>query len=209
MCGHFTPLTDFNDLLKRLVGQPCADGFTAPETVSPTLGAPIIIQNPESGSYERLPARFGLVPSWYRGSLKDWKASTFNARLENLAEKPVFKGSWRYRHALVPAECFFEWSGSKADRQKWRVKRADNLPLVFAGLWEESYLSEGELWSFALLTRTAGSDMAAIHDREPIALNPDQCEPWLRRQKVDLTVRVPFQLRLESPPLATEISLFE
>ena len=196
MCGQFDALAQLA-FLETLPGVKPAALPPLPRRVAPSAGAAIVIENPESRAFEILPARFGLVPSWYRGSLKDWKAATFNARVEEAAEKPAFKGAWRHRRALIPAEAFYEWSGPKTDRRRFRVTRGDAEPLMFAGLWEEACLAEGELWSFAVLTRPAGAGMAAIHDREPVVLPPESWTRWLRREAVDLTRPAPLRLHEE------------
>lgn len=185
MCGQFDSLAQLA-FLQDLLGVKPSALPVLPRRVAPSAGAAIVVENPESRAFEVMPARFGLVPAWYRGALKDWKAATFNARVEEANLKPAFKGAWRYRHALVPAEAFYEWSGPKTDRRRFRVTRADGQPLMLAGLWEEAYLSEGELWSFAVLTRPASGDMMRIHDREPVILSPQSWAAWLRREAVDL-----------------------
>ena len=211
MCGQFEARLYLNFLKNtlHLPDMPDQMEYGATAKVAPTDGAPIVIENPETGRLEVIPARFGLIPHWYSGSLKDWKASTFNARLDTVADKPVFKGAWKYRHALVPADCFHEWSGAKTARQKWRITRSDNQPLAFAGLWDCANLLEGEIWSFTLLTREAGPDMSVIHDREPVVLHPDQWESWLRRKPVDLAASVPLKRTTDSPaPVGISGELF-
>ena len=203
MCGQFDALK-YLSFLKTMLHMPdMPDVIEYGETmkIAPSLGTSIVIENPETGKFGLIPARFGLIPHWYKGSLKDWKATTFNARLDSADEKPVFKAAWRYRHALVPADCFYEWSGPKNAREKWRITRGDNQPLAFAGLWDCADLTEGTIWSFALLTRDAGADMSAIHDREPVVLHPDQWDAWLRRKPVDLTRREPLKMTAEREPI--------
>ena len=48
-------------------------------------------------------ARWGLIPGWHKDDLKDWRASTINARIEDAAKKPTFRGPWKYGRCLVPA----------------------------------------------------------------------------------------------------------
>ncbi|HTN40270.1 MAG TPA: SOS response-associated peptidase [Asticcacaulis sp.] len=215
MCGQFEARLYLNFLKNVLHLPDMPDQMEYGDTakVAPTDGAPIVIENPETGRLEVIPARFGLIPHWYSGSLKDWKASTFNARLDTVAEKPVFKGAWKYRHALVPADCFHEWSGAKIARhknarQKWRITRSDNQPLAFAGLWDCANLLEGEIWSFTLLTREAGPEMSAIHDREPVVLSPDQWDNWLRRKPADLAEGSPLKLTTEAIVTPAQAALF-
>jgi putative SOS response-associated peptidase YedK len=197
MCGQFDSLAQLA-FLQELLGVKPSIPPVLPRRVAPSAGAAIVVENPESRAFEVMSARFGLVPSWYRGALKDWKAATFNARVEDAHIKPAFKGAWRYRHALIPAEAFYEWSGPKTDRRRYRVTRADNSPLMLAGVWEEAYLAEGELWSFAVLTRPAGPDMTRIHDREPVILSPQSWAPWLRREAVDLGQSAPLGVSEET-----------
>ena len=201
MCGQFEALLYLTMLKNRLDGE-------AVETrkVVPGDAANILVHNNETGQIEAVEARFGLVPHWYRGAFRDFKGSTFNARLETVADKPAFKGPWRYRRAIVPAESFQEGSGPKAARQSWRIQRADGQPMGFAALWDEALLTEGELLSFTILTRPAGPDMAAIHEREPVILPVAQWNDWMLRRPVDLSQRTPLGLVNESP--AAQPSLF-
>ncbi|MEI9904119.1 MAG: SOS response-associated peptidase family protein [Asticcacaulis sp.] len=103
MCGQFEALLYLTMLKNRrnLDGAPVET-----RKVVPSLGAPVLVQNPDHGRIEAIEARFGLVPLWYRGALRDFKGATFNARLETAAEKPAFRGPWRYRRAIVPAVSF-------------------------------------------------------------------------------------------------------
>ena len=197
MCAYFKALLALAAL--KSYADRVADLAPGPDTVAPTDGAPILIQNPDTGALEIIPARFGLVPHWYVKSIRDWKASTFNARLDSVATKPVFHGAWKYRRCVVPAEAFFEWSGPKSDRQKWRITRGDNHPLGFAGIWDCANTLEGELWSSASPTRDAGPDMRGIHEREPVVLHPDHWRDWVRMRPVDLDTRTALKLASDNP----------
>lgn len=37
--------------------------------------------------------RWGLIPSWYKGSLEGYTIKTNNCRYENLLDKPTFRGA--------------------------------------------------------------------------------------------------------------------
>ncbi len=215
MCGQFEALLYLN-LLKRYVD--VGDLAAPPEpvepfVVKPTLGTPVVLIPPGAGAPgtgrpEVVPARFGLVPMWYKGLVKDFKATTFNARVEEAASKPAFKGPWRYWHCIVPAEAFYEWSGPKHSRTKWRITRGDNHPLAFAGLWDEAASGEGGITSFTILTRPAGTAMGAIHTREPVVLAPEQWVNWLQLKPVDLAAPAPLRLQAAEPEETGTLSLF-
>lgn len=205
MCGQFEAQIFANKLMDEMR----LEGPAETQIVKPTLGASCIIANPDHGGIEMATMRFGLVPLWYRKSIRDWTATTFNARIEEVASKATFKGAWRYRRCVVPAKAFFEWSGPKSDRVKWRITRADNQPLAFAGIWDQADVLEGEVFSFSLLTRAAGADMSAIHTREPVVIGPDHWEDWMRMRPVNLTASTPLRLtRIDEGKSGQTLSLF-
>ncbi len=199
MCGQFEASIRAKRLLGELDENQIIEALE-PDVVKPTLAAPILIANPDHGKPEVAPMRFGLVPHWYTKAFRDWKATTFNARVEEVDDKPAFKGAFRYRRAIVPAEAFYEWSGPKGARTKWRITRDDNEQLGFAAIWDEASCQEGSLFSFAILTRAAGEKMSPIHDREPIVLPRGTWSDWINLRPVDLTAPVPLRLtNLEAP----------
>ncbi len=200
MCGHFEArlyLQLLNLKRERDAGSP---QIVETQRIAPSLAAPILVHDSETRTSGVAQARFGLVPFWYRGSLRDWKASTFNARVEEASGKRTFQGPWKYRRCVVPADAFNEWSGPARDRRKWRITRADNQPLAFAGLWDEAQCADGDVTSFCILTRPAGDDMRDIHDREPVILEPDAWEGWMRTGRADLYKPAPLRLTEDVPP---------
>ena len=123
-----------------------------------------------------LHARWGLVPHWHRGTLKDWKAATINARIEEAAGKPSFRGPWRHGRCLIPAGGYYEWTGSRTPRQPHVFEPAGNEPVLwFAGLlslWQD-------LPTCAIVTRAANDCVEPLHDRMPVILDTEEREAWL------------------------------
>jgi len=62
--------------------------------VAPTQNASIV----GAGKRGRglVQARWGLVPQWWSKPLSGFRASTFNARSETAATKPMFRDAWRH-----------------------------------------------------------------------------------------------------------------
>ncbi len=76
---------------------------------------------------------WGLVPSWWKKPLKELPA-TFNARAETLAERPMFRGAFKYRRCIIPASGFYEWTGAKRAKTPHYFTSRDGRPLALAGI---------------------------------------------------------------------------
>ena len=95
-----------------------------------------VIRLDKDGKRELVPMRWGLVPAWWKKSLKEVPA-TFNARAESVADKPMFRNAFKERRCIMPASGFFEWTGEKGAKQPHLFTAADGSPLLaFAGLWD-------------------------------------------------------------------------
>lgn len=185
MCGRFIDpnLRNTETELSELKINPIPRRYN----VKPTQDI-LILAKPER---EPMMARWWLVPSWHKGDLKDWKATTFNARIEEAAKKPTFRAVWKHGRCLIPAGGYYEWTGEKGAKQPHFIRSAGNAEtLWFAGLasrWgprpsafpAEPESARGELLTCAILTRAANDDVRAVHHRMPVILNGDERDRWL------------------------------
>ena len=90
-----------------------------------------------------------------------------NTRSENL-DSPMWRESYAERRCLIPLLAFYEWSGAKGHKKTHRFISPDNETLWVAGLWEDA----PELGPcYSMLTTSANSLMAPIHNRMPAILN--------------------------------------
>ena len=122
-------------------------------------------------------ARWWFVPHWYKGTVSEWKQTTFNARIETAAELPTFRAAWSRERCAIPASGYFEWTGDKKNRLPWFITLETNSPAIFfAGL--NSKLRDGTR-TCTILTRSALPQIAHLHDRVPVILTPDQIGPWI------------------------------
>jgi putative SOS response-associated peptidase YedK len=142
MCGRFTQHYTWKDVhsFLSLFGDLGTPRNLQPRyNIAPTDFIDVVtsrIRDREIVGREIVPIRWGLIPTWWKKPRKDVPA-TFNARAETVAEKPMFRGAFKYRRCIIPASGFYEWTGGKGARQPHLFTAADGSPvLAFAGLWD-------------------------------------------------------------------------
>ena len=147
--------------------------------VAPTAKVPVIRRGAD-GQLEVSAARWGLIPHWWKQERPP--SLTFNARSEEAAGKPMWRGPMRSQRCLMPAGGWYEWQvipGMKS-KQPTFIHPIEGEVLAFAALWSNWHRSaEDTVLSCALLTKAAAPGIAHIHDRMPVVLRPQHCEEWL------------------------------
>jgi putative SOS response-associated peptidase YedK len=123
--------------------------------------------------------RWGLVPAWVEDP-RDFSLLV-NARAETAAERPAFNSALRYRRCLFPATGFYEWQrGSGGRKQPYWIRPRGEKLIALAGLWETwSDRNGGEVDTACILTTSANTTVAPIHDRMPVIIAPGDFDRWL------------------------------
>ena len=196
MCGRFVSpeeraLERAFDLGRRDNPNPFPRRFN----VCPTDTIPFLHLPSNTDRLQLATGRWGLVPHWWKEA-KPPKAS-FNARLEEAAEKPMWRDAFSRARCLIPAEGWYEWQAvERVDpstgeiqkaRQPYFVRAKDAEIFCFAGLaayWKDPRTGQA-LRSCAILTARAEGALAEIHDRMPVVLPPEAYTAWLHRKIVD------------------------
>lgn len=184
MCGRFA-LTATPDQTAAFLGLEGLEDFPARYNIAPTQPILMAMAAPPRAPGSNLPdrqavlVRWGLIPAW----VKDTRnfPLLFNARSEEAAEKASFRAAMRHRRALVPASGFYEWrkkAGGKG-QPYWIRPRHGGL-VAFAALMEP-YSEPGgaEIDTGAILTTAANADIAHLHERMPVVIEPRHFSRWL------------------------------
>lgn len=153
--------------------------------LAPTFNAapqsfqPVIRLNPETGEREIALMKWGLVPYWSK-TIK-LKYSTINADAGKLTTSSVWRGPFRHRRCLVPADWFYEWPVVDGAKQARAFSLRNSSPFAFAGIWDRWKDKDAGvvLESFAIVTVEPNEWMAKYHDRMGIILNPKDYSRWL------------------------------
>jgi putative SOS response-associated peptidase YedK len=179
MCGRFTQSLSWAQLrrLADLVGQP--RNLRPRYNIAPTTEIEVI--RAAGNGVELVPMRWGLIPSWWKKPLKELP-SNFNARVETVAEKPMFRAAFKSRRCIIPASGFYEWTGKPGDKTPHYFSASDGQPLALAGLWESwSDPESGEhILSAAIVVGPADAWMSPYHDRMPVMLEWSDALRWLQ-----------------------------
>jgi putative SOS response-associated peptidase YedK len=85
---------------------------------------------------------------------------------------------------------FFEFTGTKSPKTKWKFTKAGEDWFCFAGLWRPM-AAGGE--AFTLLTTEPSPDVAPVHDRQMVVLERADWSGWLEqtRNEADLPRTLP------------------
>lgn len=143
--------------------------------ICPTQVVPAVIER--EGKRQATLFQWGLVPHWAKDPSIGQKL--VNARGETLAEKPSFRGAYKYRRCIIPADGFYEWMGQKGAKRPFYIHRADGKTMAFAGLWEEWETPEAHLTTCTIVTTEANADVAPLHERMPVVLEGTDIDTWL------------------------------
>ncbi len=177
MCGRFLLTLDSHALRQAFPQFRFPPEHTPRYNIAPSQP---VLAVPNDGSGEGTFFRWGLIPSW----AKDPSIGNrlINARAETLAEKPAFRGAYKYRRCLILADGFYEWRKLPGRRAKipYLVRLKEGRPFAFAGLWEEWHAPDGSSVRTCVIITTRPNDLLApIHNRMPVILRPDAWAQWL------------------------------
>lgn len=174
MCNLFGSRAGWSEYVEAFeaLGTPLVDppAHAAPnleplDAVRPTDPAPIIRRTEGGVSLARL--RWGFVES---GGPKRPPLTNFRSEGRRFATDS---------RCLIPCSFFFEFTGAKSPKTRWRFERPGEDWFCFAGLWRSG--TEGD--RFTLLTCEPGPDVAPIHNRQPVVLAREDWRPWLNAER--------------------------
>lgn len=63
----------------------------------------------------------GLIPWFRKKTVKEWKPLTTNAGSETIETTASFKSAFTRRRCLIAVSSFYEWTGEKGKKTKWRA----------------------------------------------------------------------------------------
>jgi putative SOS response-associated peptidase YedK len=170
MCNDYGNYVDYADYLASFsqtripVKWPTAIPNLQPrDDIWPTDTAPVI-RRLEDGANEFTELRWGFPPA------RPKAPPVINFRSEG-RHFPVGR-------CLVPASFFYEFTGTKSPKTKWKFTKIGEDWFCFAGIWRPIPTGGG---AFTLLTTDPSEDVAPIHDRQMVILERSDWSAWLEQ----------------------------
>ncbi|MFB6245643.1 MAG: SOS response-associated peptidase [Candidatus Nanohaloarchaea archaeon] len=172
MCGRNSIGYKPSELAERYEAENQSN-FTRSYNIAPGNNQPIVSKN----SPETLrDARFGFIPEWAE-DIQEWEnRNVINARIETVDEKKLFKEAVNNRRCLIPSTGFYEWKGSRGNKQPFHITWKNEKVMSFAGIY--STYDNGS-YSFAILTQKPNEKVGKLHDRMPVILTEREELGWL------------------------------
>ena len=159
--AYSTYVEEFSHLRLPLILPTAPPNLEPRDDIWPTEVAPIVRRHGEDVELAQL--RWGFLP----GRAKAPPVINFRSEGRRFSSG----------RCLVPASHFFEFTGTKSPKSKWRFTKAGEDWFCFAGLWRPA---QGEVpESFTLLTTEPGPDIAPIHNRQVVVLERTDWKAWL------------------------------
>ena len=145
--------------------------------IAPTTKVPVVLRINNQNHVRYM--HWGLIPFW----AKDPKIGSrlINARVETITEKPSFRNAFKKQRCLILANGYYEWQGTKGNKQPYFITTTKEKPFGFAGLWDtwKDKTDGTTIQSCTIITTSACQQIAHLHHRMPIILDTEFHERWL------------------------------
>jgi len=177
MCGRFTLTVDPTELQDTFANFIFPSKFAPRFNIAPSQP---VLAIPNDGANTADFFVWGLIPMWAKDP--SIGSRLINARGETVAEKPSFRGSFKYKRCLILADGFYEWKTNPGKKTKipYFIHMQDRKPFAFAGLWDSWESADGSSIKTCTIITTEPNDlMATIHNRMPVILHPRDYANWL------------------------------
>ena len=176
MCGRFELKTSFVKLPKVLQ-QDYPSGLEIkykPQDLIRPNDPVLVIKN--EGKMKTTFMSWGFISPWTKDPFDKERPRPFNARLETVAEKKLFSGSWKYKRCLIPSSGFFE--------KRFRIRKENYETFWLGGIWSKWSSPNGaEIESCCVLTTEPNDLIKSLHHRMPVVVPNGFEEKWTEQVK--------------------------
>ncbi|MEM7525255.1 MAG: SOS response-associated peptidase, partial [Pseudomonadota bacterium] len=171
-----TPLADVAALFSADIGDLADPGPRLDAAPGEAVAA--IIRDEDASVRRMREMRWGMIPMGRKNARgRPVMETIVNARSETLFAKSAFDG---VRRCILPVGGWYEWTGAKRRKTRWKISAKDASLLAFAAIWDVWRApGGGEVASLATVTVAPNDDLEEIHHRMPAILPPSAWPLWL------------------------------
>lgn len=117
-----------------------------------------------------------IITDGYQGMIKEWgylvhNKRIFNARIESVLDKKLFREDAINRRCIIPVRGFYEW-----DEHHVKYRFFNHKIIYLAGIYHNH--------CFTILTKEADEIMKGIHTRMPVIVAKEDINLWLKEGRV-------------------------
>lgn len=163
--------------------------YDASYNLSPGRFTPVVYQQKHKNNNTSQPSprcihtmAWGLIPSVSKNKPDHYKM--FNARSEELADKPSFRPLIPQNRCIVYLNGFYEWIKEHGNQKKqpYYIYLKNDKPMAIAALYDAwKQPNDGTLlFTFTILTTSSSEKLSWLHDRMPVILEDERSQDvWL------------------------------
>lgn len=111
---------------------------------------------------------------WQKWGVRHGNAFLINARSESIHERVAFRDAFHATRCIVPASGFYEWTGKRKEKQKYKITTRETGPIYMAGLF-----IPGAIDRYVIITTESTGDMRFVHHRSPVLLSQNESIDYL------------------------------
>ncbi|CCH59723.1 hypothetical protein TBLA_0B09080 [Henningerozyma blattae CBS 6284] len=128
--------------------------------------------------------KWGLIPYWSKDPSNFKSYSTFNARVESLLESKMWSQCCKKKRCVIPISGYYEWKTANKTKTPFYITNTGKNLLFLAGMYD--YIEDLHLYTFTIVTSKAPKELAWLHERMPVILEPntEEWNTWLDKKKI-------------------------
>ena len=207
MCGRITQ-TVKPETLAEEYGVEVPPGLDLTSHYNGAPGQRFVAVRAKAKGRELNELQWGDIPPWARN--QPGARRLINARSETVHEKPSFQDAFRQRRCVIPVNGWFEWRPENGQKKPYWLRPEGSELFSLAGIWESGGTSTGAIGTFVILTTQAAPGIADIHHRQPLILEGEALEAWLKpgwtSDKLLGMVRTGGERSYERRPVSREVN---
>ena len=172
MCGRNTLFS----ATKKIIDELKIEKWSNSENYKPTFNLA-----PTQSSYVMIKNRKRVIRKMRWGfGFNSSRPLIFNARVETLNQKPLFKTLIKSNRCVIASDGYFEWKTDNNEKYPYFIYRENKNILPMAGLckWDQDLFGNRKL-VYTVITKEARDSLHHIHGREPVVLNEQGVEAWV------------------------------